>query len=47
MRWEGREKKHYLNAVPIAEIGRRWIDKFSRQRAEAEDGATSEPAAEG
>jgi DNA-binding transcriptional ArsR family regulator len=35
VRWEGREKKHYLNAVPIAEIGRRWIDKFSRQRAEA------------
>jgi DNA-binding transcriptional ArsR family regulator len=35
VQWQGREKKHYLNAVPIAEIGRRWIDKFSGQRAEA------------
>ena len=31
----GREKRHYLNPVPIAEIGRRWIDKFSGERAEA------------
>jgi DNA-binding transcriptional ArsR family regulator len=35
VQWHGREKKHYLNALPIAEIGRRWIDKFSGQRAEA------------
>ena len=33
--WHGREKRHYLNPVPIADIGRRWIDKFSRPRAEA------------
>ena len=33
--WHGREKRHYLNPVPIAEIGRRWIDKFSGKRAEA------------
>ena len=33
--WQGREKLHYLNPVPIAEIGRRWIDKFSAERAEA------------
>ena len=33
--WHGREKRHYLNAVPIANIGRRWMDKFSGQRAEA------------
>ena len=33
--WRGREKHHYLNPVPIAEIGRRWIDKFSGQRAQA------------
>lgn len=32
---EGREKKHFLNPVPIAEIGRRWIDKFSGERAAA------------
>jgi len=31
----GREKRHYLNPVPIAEINRRWIDKFSGERAEA------------
>jgi len=34
-RREGREKKHFLNPVPIAEIGRRWIDKFSGERAAA------------
>lgn len=33
--WHGREKRHYLNPVPIAEIGRRWIDKFSGAKAEA------------
>ena len=33
--WRGRVRQHYLNPVPIAEIGRRWIDKFSGQRAEA------------
>ena len=33
--WHGREKLHYLNPVPIAEISRRWIDKFSGERAAA------------
>ena len=33
--WHGREKRHYLNPLQIAEIGRRWIDKFSAPRAEA------------
>lgn len=33
--WEGREKLHYLNPVPIAEINHRWIDKFSKERSEA------------
>jgi DNA-binding transcriptional ArsR family regulator len=28
----GREKLHYLNAVPIHEIGERWIGKFQRSR---------------
>ena len=32
---QGREKRHYLNPVPIADIGRRWIDKFSGDRAAA------------
>jgi len=31
----GREKLHYLNPVPIAEIADRWIGKFERSRAEA------------
>ncbi len=31
----GREKLHYLNPLPIAGIGRRWIDKFSGAKAEA------------
>ncbi len=33
--WRGRERLHYLNPVPIAEIGQRWIDKYSRARADA------------
>ncbi len=28
----GREKLHYLNPVPIHEIGVRWIGKFEAQR---------------
>ncbi len=28
----GREKLHYLNPVPIHEIGERWIEKFERPR---------------
>jgi DNA-binding transcriptional ArsR family regulator len=35
VQWHGREKRHYLNAIPIAEIGQRWIDKFSGERAAA------------
>ena len=26
--WQGREKLHYLNPVPIHEISQRWINKF-------------------
>ena len=33
--WQGREKRHYLNPVPIREIGDRWISKFARRRAAA------------
>jgi DNA-binding transcriptional ArsR family regulator len=29
---QGREKLHYLNAVPISEISERWIGKFERPR---------------
>ena len=28
----GREKLHYLNPVPIHEIGARWIGKYERSR---------------
>ncbi len=31
----GREKLHYLNPVPIAEIANRWIRKFERTRVAA------------
>jgi len=31
----GREKLHYLNPVPIHEIGDRWISKFERGRLRA------------
>jgi DNA-binding transcriptional ArsR family regulator len=33
----GREKLHYLNAVPIHEIGERWIGKYERSRLLALD----------
>ena len=32
---QGREKLHYLNPVPINEIGERWIGKFERPRLRA------------
>jgi DNA-binding transcriptional ArsR family regulator len=31
----GREKLHYLNPVPIHEIGDRWISKYERTRLSA------------
>jgi DNA-binding transcriptional ArsR family regulator len=31
----GREKLHFINAVPIAEIADRWIRKFERPRLDA------------
>jgi len=31
----GREKLHYLNAVPINEIYMRWIGKFEQQQVQA------------
>jgi DNA-binding transcriptional ArsR family regulator len=31
----GREKLHYLNPVPIHQIGERWIRKFERDRLKA------------
>lgn len=30
--WQGREKLHYLNPVPLHEIYARWIQKFERNR---------------
>jgi DNA-binding transcriptional ArsR family regulator len=33
--WRGREKLHYLNPVPIHEIGSRWIGKYERSRLAA------------
>jgi DNA-binding transcriptional ArsR family regulator len=33
--WHGREKRHYLNPMPIVEIQRRWIDKFSSAKVMA------------
>ena len=31
----GREKLHYLNPVPIAEIADRWIGKYERRQVQA------------
>ncbi len=33
--WQGREKLHYLNPVPLHEIQARWIGKFERNRLDA------------
>ena len=33
--WQGREKLHYLNPVPLHEISERWIGKFERNRLTA------------
>ena len=33
--WQGREKLHYLNPVPIHEIAERWIGKYERGRLRA------------
>jgi DNA-binding transcriptional ArsR family regulator len=30
--WQGREKLHYLNPVPLFEIRELWIKKFERNR---------------
>lgn len=34
-RKEGREKKHFLNPVPIRLIHDRWIDKYTERRVSA------------
>jgi len=33
--WQGREKLHYLNPVPIHEIAMRWIRKFEGEQLSA------------
>ncbi len=33
--WQGREKIHYLNPVPLQAIYERWIRKFEEKRLEA------------
>jgi DNA-binding transcriptional ArsR family regulator len=35
--WQGREKLHFLNPVPLQEIYRRWIAKFETPRLKALD----------
>lgn len=34
-KWQGREKLHFLNPVPLQEIYDRWIGKFERSRVQA------------
>jgi uncharacterized protein YndB with AHSA1/START domain/DNA-binding transcriptional ArsR family regulator len=33
--WRGREKLHYLNAAPIADIAQRWVSQYDQQRVHA------------
>lgn len=35
--WRGCEKLHYLNPVPLFEVGERWIRTFERSRLRALD----------
>ena len=35
VRWQGREKLHFLNPVPLQEIYDRWIRRFERSRLRA------------
>jgi DNA-binding transcriptional ArsR family regulator len=34
-RWQGREKLHLINPVPIHGIAKRWMSKFDRRQLEA------------
>lgn len=33
--WQGREKLHYLNPVPLQQVYDRWIEKYERSRLKA------------
>jgi uncharacterized protein YndB with AHSA1/START domain/DNA-binding transcriptional ArsR family regulator len=33
--WRGREKLHYLNAAPIADMAQRWINRYHQPRVDA------------
>lgn len=33
--WQGREKLHYLNPVPLHEIHERWIGKFEHKHLDS------------
>jgi DNA-binding transcriptional ArsR family regulator len=35
IQWQGREKLHYFNPVPIHQIYKRWIRKFERRQLDA------------
>jgi DNA-binding transcriptional ArsR family regulator len=35
VQWAGREKRHFINPVPINEIAERWIGKFEQPRLRA------------
>jgi DNA-binding transcriptional ArsR family regulator len=32
VQWHGRQKRHFLNAEPIADMQSRWFAKFSRKK---------------
>jgi len=34
-RWQGREKLHFINPIPLQEIYERWISKFEKPRLKA------------
>lgn len=34
IRWHGREKLHYINPIPLADIVHRWVGRFEDARLE-------------
>ena len=32
VKWQGREKLHFINPVPIHDVYERWVRKFETQR---------------
>src|SRR5580765_8400366 len=41
VQWQGRQKRHFINPVPIHTVYHRWVRKFETQTLEAPHGVTN------